>query len=184
MSASLAGRPLTPVVRAAADGDQRAWDALVHRFTPVLRRVAKGYHLNAMDVDDVVQGCWISLLENLHDLREPEALGGWLVTTARRLALRTRQREVREILVEEPIDEPQTASDPLETEVLRAERATALHRAIQRLPEPQRRLVQIWIVSPERTYKEVSVGIGMPIGSIGPTRERGLRRLRADAQLL
>jgi RNA polymerase sigma factor (sigma-70 family) len=183
MSAAIATPSLTAVVRAAGRGDQRAWDALVHRFTPALRRVARAYHLNSMDVDDVVQACWVSLLESVHDLREPEALGGWLITTARRLALRARQREVREILVSEPVDEHRTAPDCLESEFLRAERASALHQAVRRLPEPQRRLVETWIAEPERSYRELSLGLGMPIGSIGPTRARGLHRLRADTLL-
>lgn len=183
MSAALATVSLTPVVRAAARGDQRAWDALVRRFTPALRRVARGYHLTAPDVDDVVQACWVSLLENVHDLRDPEALGGWLMTTARRLALRARQRETREILVAEPVHEHRTAPDCLENEFLRAERASAVHEAVRRLPETQRQVLQTWIAAPERSYRELSLGLGMPIGSIGPTRARGLDRLRADTRL-
>src|SRR3954467_9498028 len=84
--------PLTETLRAAAAGDERAWDALVRRFTPVIRNTAKRYRLAPHEVDDVVQACWLSLFVSLRTLRVPEALGGWLVTTASRQALRIRQR--------------------------------------------------------------------------------------------
>jgi RNA polymerase sigma factor (sigma-70 family) len=183
MTALTAQATLTPVVLAAAVGDDRAWDALVRRFTPMLRRVAMGYQLNAADVDDVVQGAFIALLEKVNELREPEAVGGWLVTTTRRRALRAKQREVREILVGEPVDDHHTAADSLESGVIRNERAAVLRLAVRRLPPSQRRLVETMIAAPDRSYVEVSQDLGMPIGSIGPTLGRGLRCLRADVQL-
>jgi RNA polymerase sigma factor (sigma-70 family) len=177
-------RRLTATVHAAALGDHRAWNALVHQFTPVLRRVAKGYRLPPYDVDDVVQACWVSLLESLHTLREPEAVGAWLVTTARRQALRTRQREVRELLTETPLPEQQAAPDCPATTVARAEREHALRDAVGRLPGRQRALLESLIAAPDRSYAEVSELLDMPVGSIGPTRERGLSRLRSDERLM
>jgi len=79
---------LAATVAAAAEDDQRAWDALVVRFTPMLRRVARSYRLSAQDADDVVQQCWIALLPHIGSIREPEAIGAWLVTTVRRRAVR------------------------------------------------------------------------------------------------
>jgi RNA polymerase sigma factor (sigma-70 family) len=174
---------LTATVHAAALGDERAWTALVHRFTPLLRRVAAGYRLAPHEIDDVVQACWISLLGNLHALRDPEAVGGWLVTTARRHALRMRQREVRELLTDTPLHESHAAPDSVESAVVDAERVTVLRDAVRRLPGRQRVLLETLIAAPDRSYADVSRVLGMPVGSIGPTRERGLTRLRRDERL-
>src|SRR4051794_41246712 len=108
-------RRLTTAVEAAAQGDEHAWNALVGQFTPVIRRVAKGFRLAPQDVDDVVQACWVALLESLHTLREPEAVGAWLVTTARRQSLRMRQRELRELVTDTPYFADLPAGDCLET---------------------------------------------------------------------
>jgi RNA polymerase sigma factor (sigma-70 family) len=175
---------LTATVHAAALGDHRAWNALVHRFTPALRRVARGYRLAPQDVDDVVQASWLLLLESLHTLREPEAIGAWLVTTVRRQALRARQREVRELLTEAPLPERQAAPDCPATAVVDAERESALRDAVGRLSGRQRALLESLIAAPDRSYAEVSALLDMPVGSIGPTRERGLSRLRADEGLV
>jgi RNA polymerase sigma factor (sigma-70 family) len=161
---ALSEHALGETVRAAARGDQRAWAALVQRFSPAIRRTARMYRLGAHDVDDVVQACWFTLLTRIHTLREPEAVGAWLVTTARRQALRTRQQEVREVLTAAPVPIEIAAADCTANAVAEAERVNALLEAVRRLPLRQRTL-------------------GMPIGSIGPTRQRGLRRLRGDARL-
>src|SRR6266542_4175849 len=91
---------LAPTVQAAARGDEHAWAALVQHFTPLLRGVARGYRLDTHDVDDVVQACWVSLLLSVGNLRDPEAVGAWLITTARRQALRAHQRQLREVVSE------------------------------------------------------------------------------------
>jgi RNA polymerase sigma factor (sigma-70 family) len=180
---SSASTHLERTVEAAARGDVQAWDTIVRRYSPLLRRVARGYRLDAHDVDDVVQACWVSLLTSLGGLREPKAIGAWLVTTARRQSLRMHQRAVREVLAEAPVAERQPAPDSIEGELIRAEQRAMLRAAVERLPGRQRDLLLALIASPDRSYAEVSRGLGMPIGSIGPTRERGFRRLRGDARL-
>jgi len=174
---------LATTVQAAARGDERAWDALVRRFTPMLRGVSRRYRLDADDVDDVVQACWLSLILNVDAIRDPEAVGAWLVTTARRESLRVHQRVVREVVAEAPLADRQPAPDCVERDLIRAEQCAELRAAVDRLPGRQRALLRSLIDQPDRSYAEVSRGLGIPIGSIGPTRERGFRRLRVDASL-
>src|SRR4051794_1156544 len=175
---------LVATVNAAAAGDELAWDALVHRFTPMLRRVARGFRLAPHDVDDVVQSCWLSLFGSLHTLREPAAIAGWLATAARRQSLRARQGVVREALCEFPLDDGHAGPECLESVVLEAERVGVLRDAMRRLPGRQRKLLEAMIDEPDRSYADVSRGLGMPIGSIGPTCERGINRLRQDDRLM
>ena len=76
------------VVR-AADGDQRAWDEIVERYSPLVYGVCTRYRLGRHDIEDVGQTVWLLLVEHLGKLREPAALPGWLATTTARECLRT-----------------------------------------------------------------------------------------------
>lgn len=174
---------LAPVVRSAAAGDEDAWRDLFARFDPLLRAVARGFRLRPIDVDDVVQSTWSRAFHHLGRLHEPEAIGGWLVVTARRESLRLLQRAVSEILTDEP-PEPEHGDDRHpETAALEAERGDALRAAIRRLPVHQRRLLDALLATPWSSYDDLSAALGMPVGSIGPTRNRSLDRLRRDRTL-
>jgi RNA polymerase sigma factor (sigma-70 family) len=167
---------------AAMRGDERGWDGLVERFDPVLRRVAGGFRLPRADIEDVVQTTWLRAYLNLHRLETPAAIGGWLVVTARRESLRLLQRAVREF----PTDEyPVHLADPVTTEalVLQDERRSSVRSAVQRLRGRQRALLETWLDKP-LSYQEIAGSLGMPIGSIGPTRERAFAGLRRDDQLM
>jgi RNA polymerase sigma factor (sigma-70 family) len=174
---------LAGLARRAAAGDERAWEALVARLDGVLRSVLRRYRLAPADVDDVVQTTWLRALGHLHRLDEPGAIGSWLVVTARREALRSLQRGVREALTDElePFDvEDETRPEQV---ALERERDAALRRAVARLAGRQRELVMRLLATPAPTYEELSEQLDMPIGSIGPTRERALARLREDPSL-
>src|SRR5215218_11036655 len=95
-------RDLGGLVRAAAAGDAEALERLVARFDRVLRGVTRSYRLSRWDADDVIQATWLQFMQHGRALREPEAVGGWLVTTARRQSLLTLQRHVRERLTDDP----------------------------------------------------------------------------------
>jgi RNA polymerase sigma factor (sigma-70 family) len=171
---------LEPLVFAAARGDHSAWAELIRRFKSHLTRLVRSLRVPAHDVEDVVQLTFIRLYENLGNLRDPNALPGWLDTTARRETLRS----IRVMLRERPLDvgvieSLQAASEPAEDadEALRAE----LWRAIAGLPERQRTLMEA--LNRELSYEEIAARFAMPIGSIGPTRGRALEKLRGDLSL-
>lgn len=175
--------PLARIVDAAAAGDEAAWQALIARFTPRLRSVARGFRLSSADAEDVVQTTWLRAVTHIHRMHEPAAIGSWLVVTARREAMRHLQRGVPEVLVSEPPVPEVPESPGPEAMIVESERRTALRCAVNRLPERQRVLVDALLTTPGCTYQELSAGLRMPVGSIGPTRERGLRRLRRDREL-
>jgi RNA polymerase sigma factor (sigma-70 family) len=170
-------------VRAAAAGDEKAWTLLVGRFTPTLRGIVRGYRLGAADVDDVVQSTWALALPAIAKLREPDAIGGWLCVIARREALRTIDRRRCEVSVDESaLPEPEEHATA-ETAIVEHEESHAVHAAVGRLSGRQRTLVSLFLQDPGMSYAEVSTRLGLPIGSIGPTRERALGRLRRDRRL-
>jgi RNA polymerase sigma factor (sigma-70 family) len=172
---------LTSLVRAALAGDGRAFAALVARFERTLRSIARSYRLNAWDADDVIQATWMQFLEHGSTLREPAAVSGWLVTTARRFCLRVLQTHVRELLSDDP---PEAGYDHrLDADILAAEQRAALDASLDHLTDRQRNLMMLLLDEPELTYEEVGRRLGLPVGSIGPTRARSLSRLRRDSTL-
>jgi RNA polymerase sigma factor (sigma-70 family) len=163
----------------AAQGDQHAWNALVDEHSRLLWSVARSFRLDAADANDVVQTTWLRLLEHLDRIEDPSRLVGWLVTTARREAMRVLRRSGRErpVVEDTVLDRPDDAP-PVDTALLQDERNRALWEAFSRLGEKCRQLLRVAVTHPQ-AYDEISEALGMPIGSIGPTRRRCLTQLRA-----
>src|SRR3954470_23000156 len=86
-------------VRAAAQGDQRSWDALVTEYGGLIWAITRSYRLDAAEAADVVQTTWLRLCENIDRLRDPGAVGAWLATTARRESQRVQSRSRALLLV-------------------------------------------------------------------------------------
>jgi len=168
------------LVRASASGSETAWNELVRRYSPLVMAVTRTYQLTADDAKDVSQTVWLRLVENLANLREPDALPGWLATTTQRECIR-QLRQGRRVL---PVD-PHTdgalqlceAVDP-DTDILRAELHQALRDGLADLPARDQALLKLRAADPPKSYEEISQILGMPIGSIGPTLRRSLDRLR------
>lgn len=170
------------LVARARSGCDEAWTALVERFLPVIRAVARGYQLGDNDIQDVGQTVWVQLLEHIDQIREPRALPGWLITTTRRESLRLIRQQRRTILVDPlaSVYEDETETDNgVDADLLRMEEARVLLESLADLPPIQRNLLRLLSGEPTMSYREISAVLTMPVGSIGPTRARGLARLRA-----
>lgn len=178
--------PLSTLVLAAREGDQHAWDALVDRFLPLVGAVARSHRLSAADGDDVSQTVWLRLVEHLDDLREPAALPGWIRTTARHeclrlLAARGRTRPTDPQAEAGGLDA--VAADTAADDLLLDERRRLLLEALAELPAGRRDLLLLLLEDPPVAYDEISRRLGIPIGSIGPTRARALDQLRRTSAL-
>ena len=172
---------LATLLRAASEGDQEAWNAITDRFTSLLWSVARSYRLGSDDAEDVVQNTWLRLLENLTKIDNPEALPGWLATTARREALGILRRRGRTVLTRDEdlgVDLADPASTELDSALLEDERDVELWASFAKLPERCQQLLRVLMACDRPVYSEVSAAFDMPIGSIGPTRMRCLERLR------
>lgn len=164
----------------ARAGEIDALNDVVSELNPLLWHVARAEGLTVDDAVDVVQTAWLELLRRLHEIRSPQALTAWLITTVRRGAWRSRRRQRREDgsgtdVLEALPDPVPTADDQLELE----ERRRTLWRHFQTLPDRCRALLRVVAMVDRPDYDEVSVALGMPRGSIGPTRGRCLAKLRA-----
>ena len=170
---------LASLVRAAGEGDEGAWGALVDRFERLVWAVARDHGLSTVDSADVSQTTWLRLAEKLTALREPERVGAWLATTARYESLELLRREARQV----PVDAFGAFADRLEAGdveqgLLDEERDVELWRAFNRLSPPCKVLLRAMLADPTPSYAEISTALGLPMGSIGPTRNRCLDRLR------
>jgi len=158
------------LLAAAADGDQLAWDGLEARFGPRMWAVARACGLSEADAADAVQGAWLRLLEHLHSIRNPAGVGAWLATTARREAL---------LLLRKAAPGPGLDLDPdpdPASAVLEADGNRLLWKTVSTLHEPCRTLLRL--VATDLGSRQVAMRMGLPVGSIGPTRARCLDKLR------
>jgi RNA polymerase sigma factor (sigma-70 family) len=172
--------PVAEVVSAAAAGDQVAWRELVSRYARTVWFVTRSFRLSDSDAEDVSQTTWLLLAVHLKTIKEPAAVGGWLATTTRRECIRLLRRRGREVPVDplEPAEDRDAGIEHGEDAVLRAEQRALVRVAFAQLPDACRRLLGMLMRDPPPPYEVISVELGIPRGSIGPTRRRCLERLR------
>lgn len=124
---------------------------------------------------------WLRAVEHIGRLRDPERFGAWIGTTARRECLRVLQGRKRVVPTCDEVRNPLFAAHVDEEEIaLAAERREAVRQALTVLPDKQRTLLRLLHSEREPSYDTISEKLGMPIGSIGPTRGRALERLRKE----
>lgn len=162
------------------EGDPHAMPELVSLVTPLLRRVAFACRLGRQSADDVVQSTLLVMLLHLRELRDPACGLAWISVVARREAVRQSRDDRRAGPVDAlaGVEAPDAGDDP--ERILHERIATAvLRRNLARLPARQRDLLQLlFLGEDDLDYAEVAARLGIPVGSIGPTRQRGLRRVR------
>lgn len=167
------------VVRARG-GDADAVRQLYARFARAVHGVLLGY-LQQADADDLTHDVFETALRQLHDLREPAAFPGWLLSIARRAALQRLRHAPR---VQVQVD-TSTLVDTAATQETRLEAQHAL-AAIRGLPEAYRETLMLRLVE-GFTGPEISTRTGLTPGTVRVNLHRGMGLLRkalgvADAQ--
>jgi RNA polymerase sigma factor (sigma-70 family) len=172
---------VTDLVTRARDGDTQAWDALVERYAPLIWSICRRYRLGGADAEDIAQAVWLRLVDQLDNIRDPAAIAGWLATTTRRECCRA-LRAARRPQVAWPVPDAETIADEqaetAEQELLAAERHAALRDAFADLTPCCQQLLALLAADPPVQYAEISARLGIPVGSIGPSRGRCLDKLR------
>jgi RNA polymerase sigma factor (sigma-70 family) len=180
-----ASDPLPTLVSRARGGDQDAWNAIVERYLPLVCGLARRYRLSDADGDDVCQTVWLRLVEQLGALREPAALPGWIATTTRNECFRLLAARKRMTPVDpgESVALAGVTDDVAGNDLLAAEQRQALRDGLAELPAARRELLLILLADPPVPYADISERLGIPVGSIGPTRARALEQLRSTRAL-
>jgi RNA polymerase sigma factor (sigma-70 family) len=175
------------LVQSAVDGDAAAWKALVEGLSPLVWSVVRAHRLSEADAHEVYQTVWFRFAQHLGRIREPDKAGAWLASTARNeclKVLRTLRRltPTADPAVLDRVSEDRTPEESLldsEEAAAHGERVRRLWQEFEKLGDRCRRLLRVLMASPPPSYQEVSAALGIAVGSIGPTRQRCLRRLRA-----
>ena len=172
-------RSTAELLLAAREDDAAAWDEIIRRCSGVVAAKVRSFRLQDADAFDAMQMTWLRLAENVHRLRYPERLAGWLATTACRECLRIlRQAKSTatpmEVLATHVVD---PAPGP-EQRAVEADTARALGRLIAQLPPTRRILLRALFADDVGSYTDVAQTVGIPVGSIGPSRARALQQLR------
>ena len=166
------------LVKGAARSDGAAWNALFERHDKMVASIARAHGLAEADVADVSQTVWLRLLEHIDRIRQPERVGSWLATTTRNECMRIWRQRSKVTLMADPnllelvVDE----SEP-EPAVETHDRDRQLRAAVATLPTHQQAILGRLMSDPSPSYVQVAQDLDIPVGSIGPNRQRCLRTL-------
>lgn len=155
-------------------GDTARLTELVELLTPPLWAVARSAGLGSVEAEDVVQASWVALLRGADRIEDPRAVFGWLITTTRREAWRVARRP-RTAELSQSLPEPRPGPDELATT---ADESRRLWAHVSDLSPRCQALLRIVAYASPPDYSTISAALGMPVGSIGPTRGRCLAALR------
>jgi RNA polymerase sigma factor (sigma-70 family) len=160
-------------------GDEHAMAELVSLLTPILWHTARAQRLDRESAEDVVQSTWLALVRAADSISDPQAVLAWVIVTTKRESWRIAKRadrvEPREFEDDDVVAAPR---DLPEERVLRSDSDSRLWQHIAHLPERCQALLRVIAFSDRPDYAAVAKALGMPIGSIGPTRGRCLAKLR------
>lgn len=165
------------LVARCRQGDKRAWHALIDTYTPLVWTVARSMRLTPMECEDVCQATWERAVTGVDTIRDGSKLSQWLVTVAKREAMRYRAYNWKLVPIgDAAAREVESAPGP-EEQVMRLGPCEAVLRAVAALPPRQQALVALLVADPPVGYDRISELLDMPRGSIGPTRSRVFARL-------
>jgi RNA polymerase sigma factor (sigma-70 family) len=172
------------LVRGAAAGDRRAWERLVDQYARLIWSITAEFKLAESDAADVAQTTWLRLLEHIDRIEYPDRVGSWLAATARNECLRSLATRKRLVLArdEEVLSGVAATGPEVDERILAHERDQVVRDALSRLPQRWQRLLELLMADPPTSYADISDELGLPVGSIGPTRGRCLAQLRVLLQ--
>jgi RNA polymerase sigma factor (sigma-70 family) len=168
--------PATQLLQCAAHGMESAWREIVKRFSPLIFAVCRRYGIDGVDIQDVAGEVWLKLMTNVKEIRDPNALPGWLRTTARNECLGLLRTRSRQIPTDTDLD-GEAYQPEIDANLIGEERHDA-RQALAHLSRRDRQLLSMLFADPPKPYKEISSTLGIPVGAIGPTRARCLTRAR------
>jgi RNA polymerase sigma factor (sigma-70 family) len=168
------------LVQRAAAGNRWAWERLVDQYSRLIWAITRDYKLVDSDAADVAQATWLRLLEHIDRLRSPDRVGSWLAATARNECLRSITARKKVVLGHDEVvlEGVAAAESDVDERLLTAERAQMVREALSCLPWTWQQMLELLMADPPASYAEISDQLGLPVGSIGPTRQRCLARLR------
>ena len=177
------------LVQRCQRGEAAAWTALVERYQRLVYAVATRAGLDEHGAADVFQTVFSRLVEHLPRIRQADRLQAWIVTTAKRETLAQLRRMKRSTSLTPVSDDDDDAEaydvaddSPIAEAALEdLQQLHLLRLGLDRLDARCRDLLLLVFRDDDDAlpYDEVARRMGMPVGSIGPTRSRCLGKLRS-----
>jgi RNA polymerase sigma factor (sigma-70 family) len=171
---------LTELVERAREGDEEAWRMLVARVKNLVWKVVNGFRLQRGDAEDAFAATFFRLAEHIDSIRDPERLPGWVATTARNESLAIFRRNRRAFALD-PTDV--SAPGDHSERIVDNELKQALRESFKLLSDACQQLLRLLTADPPLSYEDVAIVLDMPMGSIGPNRQRCLERLRSNRSM-
>ncbi len=163
------------LIQACLRGDQAAWKELVTRYGRLVYSIPRRYGLSAVDAEDVFQNVFAIALKRLESLRNQQSLAAWLITVTRHETERVGARRITTEELDEWLEDEQATP---QTQVQQWERQHIVHLALERLEKTCRELLMALFLEPDpASYEQIARQLGIPLGSIGPTRARCFKKL-------
>ncbi|HMN30094.1 MAG TPA: sigma-70 family RNA polymerase sigma factor [Caldilineaceae bacterium] len=177
------------LIQRCLHGDAQAWEGLVDRYARLVYSIPARYHLSAAEADDIFQDAFLALAQHLHEVQDPDRLPAWLITTTRRLVWRALSKrrleqpvedeELKESALAAALDQAGNTMPTLQALLDGWSRQEALSQGLAWLSERCRQLLtMLYLDESEPSYETISTQLGIPKGSIGPSRTRCIQQLR------
>lgn len=162
------------------EGDQEAWETLIHKYRNLIYSIPIRMGISQEDANEIFQEACLTLLSELHHIREPKTLPAWLIKVTMHKCSRYRRSAARFPLNgKELILQQAVSGDVPDDMVLELQQVQMLRVAISELAERCRNLIErLFLTTPAEPYESVAKALGIATGSIGFTRMRCLGRLR------
>ncbi len=161
-------------------GSDASMGALVQLLTPILWHTVRTTRLDKVSAEDVLQNVWLALVRKADSITEPQAVLQWMIISTKREAWHACRDQAR-VLPQDMEADRQAKSDAhpsAEDDAIGSHAEAMLWAHITALPERCRTLLRVIAFADRPDYAQLSEALGMPPGSIGPTRGRCLAKLR------
>lgn len=162
------------LIEACLAGEARAWGTVVDRYARLVYSIPIRYGLGDAEAEDIVQDVFTIAFRRLASLRDRERLSAWLITTAHRESWRAARKRGAETALPEQLP---AAPEPDEAMVVKLEREQLVRQGLEEIGSRCRELLTALFYDADDDYRTIAARLGMPIGSIGPTRARCFAKL-------
>lgn len=160
----------------AAEGDVHAFEALVRRYSRLMRVYARRILGSNADVDDVVQEAFVQAWSKLPELTELASVKTWLmrIVANRSIDRIRRRKEHADIDVVAEYAAPESQSPHAKAQA--ASLDEALSKALSELPDDQRRC---WVLREIAGYSYIDIGaeLELPVSTVRGLIARARRNL-------
>jgi RNA polymerase sigma factor (sigma-70 family) len=175
--------PLDAKFLELASRDDDAFAVIKRRYERLVWGASYGFGFDRDTRDDVAQLVWLKLFQNLHAIRDPSRLAGWLATTTRRECLRVVKGRARFTMIESFDEQADTTTRELDASLIKDETIRLVAQALNGIDAECRQLLRLLSADPALTYGEIAETLKAAPGSIGPWRQRCLRKLAARPEI-